>query len=160
MLKDRFVIDACTLLNFYCRLEREDVLRKLFRSGLRVTTKVRDEVLSCAEGQGKYKLLEDLEKGLIKVDYMDTEDIEDFETLEGPRNTLDPGELSSAALAMARNCIFLTDDRRAQGDLLGTGVVCRDSRWIIREAAKKHCITAADKRKLLGILKPRALDFT
>jgi predicted nucleic acid-binding protein len=157
MLEDRFVIDACTLLNFYCRLEREDCLRKLFRSGLKITSKVRDEVLSCAEGPGKLRLLSDIESGFLKVEYIGTEDIEDFDMLEGPRNTLDPGELSSAALAIARRYIFITDDRRAQGDLLGTGVICRDSRWIIREAAKRRCITTADKKRLLDALKPRAL---
>lgn len=158
MNKQTYVIDACTLINFYCRLEREDCLHKLFRDGLRVTSKVKDEVSFHASGPGKERMLADFGRGFLKVEFTGGEDVHGERLLGESAETLDPGELKSATLALSRGYIFLTDDRRAQGDLLGTGVHCRDSRWILKEAAKRGFIKKAEHKRLLEQLKRQSWE--
>ncbi len=158
MTRKSYVIDACTLLNFYCRLEREDCLYKLFRNGIRAVEEVKYEVKYIADDGCREKILTDFDRGFLKVELLWEEDDDCRKMLGKHSHMLDSGELNSAALALSRGYIFLTDDKKAYANLLGSGIECRDSKWILKEAAKSGFLTRSEHKRLNDRLKQHSWD--
>lgn len=148
MPSEVYVIDSNTLLNFYCRLEREDLLHKVLRGRLHLTERVKNEVIHYAYGRCAERISVDLSSGRLKVTPVGVADAKTTGSLSESSTFLDPGEAGSAALAKSRGWGFITDDRRAAGDLLGSGIVIRDSQWILKEAERRGYLTRAELKRL------------
>lgn len=150
-----YVIDSNVLINFYSRLQREDILYKVLGGRMYVTERVRNEALHHAFGIGADRLKIDMGSGKLPITNVHLGDAESISSLGTSRTFLHEGEKGSAVVAKARGWGLITDDRRAAEDLLGSGITIHDSRWVLRQAESRRYISKAEEKRLLNALARR-----
>lgn len=151
MSRETYVIDTCTLIYFYYDLKASQLLRSLFPKGLRIVPAVKNELLKLARKKGfDREILGDLQGGFLTVEEVDVYNQKIQSFLSKFEKTLDTGERFSAALALSKEYIFLTDDWTAQLVIMFglAGLSCKGTKWILDQARKKRLITQGERKRL------------
>jgi len=151
---EHYVIDTCTLFYFYFDLQKFGLLRSLFSRKIHVVPSVLEEFRRLLTKQ-KCRITDLSQKlNFLEVNEVDICDEKIQEFIIAFKDKLGTGERFSAALALQKGWILLTDDWVAQQILMfgHIGLQCKSADWILNLARKKRLIGSVEYKKLLSQL--------
>lgn len=141
----QYIVDTDVLINFYCHLERPDILLRLM-GVITVAERVKREFEHHGFGSGKEEFSRDIATGRVRT--IDVSPAEDRVIAEYKTDFMHVGERDSAAIALTHLYTLITDDRRAREDLMSSDLEVHDSRWILKEARSRRLISQKEYKKL------------
>lgn len=151
---DTLILDACAVLSLYATQRIQDILDALSAS-VAVTDVVLGEalyVVHIVDGQAER---ERVDLGPLvqtgRMDVIAAESEEELLTFIDLAVDLDDGEAMSAALAIHRDCVLVTDDRKAERLLAGR-VHMRSTLDVVKQWAELRQVPQPEVRAaLIGI---------
>lgn len=154
------LLDACAVLNLYATRRMESILAAVDGSVAVVDVVAREAQFVRRGGTGedaRERVQIDLQTlvddGLLGVISTDIE--EELLTFIDLSQEVDDGEAMTAALAIHRGCIVVTDDRKASRILFARGVTLRTSLDLIRVWSNSSSVTRQVLRTALVDLQQR-----
>jgi predicted nucleic acid-binding protein len=136
------------ILSLLCKIDRIDLLKKLFpESSLIITFEVYNELLRAKEAG--YNFADDILKQQFKVIHLDPDLIREYELKKEGLKNLHTGELTSILLCKKMGMDFATNDSRAKRFCKDNGVEWVDIVDILRLCYLKHVL---DKKEIEEII--------